>query len=143
MQPTPVTYNGFAGGVNTFVPARDIDDTEVVEATNFELYPNSVMRARNGLTKLVGSLAGTASSIFHFAASGGSECVLITAGNKLYRMPVGGGSVTDLTASLTLPSSGPWQWVVMNDKAIGVNRGTGSNANPIVVDSPTATSAAR
>lgn len=140
MRAEPVTYNGFGGGVNTLLPARDIADDEVVSAINMELYQRSVLRCRNGLTSLATGLAGPVTSIFHYRASGGLETVLFTAGNQLYRMPVGGGSVTNLTGALTLPSTGQWQWVVMGDKAVGVNRST-SAANPVVVASPTATSA--
>lgn len=137
----PVTYNGFAGGVNTLLPARDIADDEVVSAVNFELYQRTVMRSRNGLTQLATGLAGAVSSIHYYRTSGGLETVLFTAGNQIYRVPVGGGSVTNITGGLSLPSSGPWQWVVMGDRAIGVNRST-TAPNPVVIDGPTDTAAA-
>ena len=141
MKSQPFTYNGFSGGVNTLRPARDIEDHEVTEAINFELYQRSVMRVRNGLTALATGLNGPVTSILHYRMSGGLETVVFTGGTKIYRMPVGGGAVTDVTGGLTLPSSGPWQWVVMGDKAIGVNRST-TAANPVVLDSTSDTAAA-
>jgi hypothetical protein len=136
--PTPqvFSYDGFGGGLNLAVSSRDIADDELAEATNVEIVGQSDIRSRGGLTSLASSLAGAVTSIFHYRAANSTECVVFTAGDQIYRIPVGGGAVVNVTGGLTLPSSGVWQWAVLNDKCIGVNRGTGANANPVVLDSP-------
>jgi hypothetical protein len=139
-----VTYSGFAGGINTRLPAADIADNEVVDALNMELDRQNALQSRGGLVKLIdgsgGGLPGRVTSLYHYRKSDGTDTVLFTSGTKLYRMAPAGTIKTDLTSTLTLPNDAYWQWVTFNDQAIGVNRAT-SGDNPVLVASPTAVGA--
>lgn len=139
-----VTYNGFGGGINTRVPAADIADNEVVDALNLELDRQAALRSRGGTQRLIdgtgGGLPGRVTSMVYFRTITNTDCVIFTAGNKVYRMAPGGSSKVDLSSTLTLPTDTQWQWAIFENQAIGVNRAT-TGDNPIIVASPGAAAA--
>jgi hypothetical protein len=145
---------GFPGGMNTSVPATQIEDGEAVRIRNFEYDEGDNLVTRNGVIGTQGiigvwdetdwdaslwdSLGVTYSSpilsILDFEGATAFVGILFTVGTLLKSRTLNGAE-TNLTGALNLPDSVRWHWRIFNGVAVGVN-GLTSGDNPIQVVAP-------
>src|SRR5262245_1379401 len=131
----------FRGGINTALPANEIQDNEIVDALNFEYDWDGNLVVRNGVDPFnAEDYATRITSLHYFTTESGAAYVLYTNANDLYRADPDGTNVTDITSTLTLPNNTFWQWRTFQGIAIGVNQAT-SGDNPVKVDNTGAAAA--
>ena len=132
--------NGWGGGLNQSLASKDIEDNELAASLNMELTATQALRKRDG-TSLADNGATLASStlksLVTYQRNNGSEVVIGTYGNKIYRTaPADPGShtLTDITGvAITMSNNSDWDWAVMDDKLYGVDGQAATSTNPIVI----------
>lgn len=141
-----VVLDGFGGGINRSVPANEIAPDELVEAVNYELDTNTNLRVRGGTTKLntATALTNRITSVYYFRQASGAAATILTEGAKVRRFDAGTGALTDITSTVSLPSDTYWEWVTINDWAIGCNQAAqgSAHANPVKLETTGGTIAA-
>jgi hypothetical protein len=151
--PQILYLNGWPGGINTSLSAKDIADDELQDAINVELNQRRALRRRHGVsfvreaTPGNGPFGSKVTSIYHFKLSDGTETVIYTDKNNAWRRaPSAPDTTTAFTAidgslpgSTGLATTDTFRWATMDDVAIGVNGGTDGATydNPVVLTSAT------
>lgn len=129
----PGIQSDFGGGINTASPATEIADNEAVDILNFEFDQTDNLKTRRGTVKYTSatppSTTQRVTSLFQLLKADGTKFLIKTHGNDIRSITT--TTDTSIKGALTLPSDTYWQWVTFNDFAIGVNRGSGANSNPV------------
>lgn len=137
-----IQQDNWAGGINSAAQAEEIRNDQAQDIENFEYNADDNLISRVGIqTWLAATYPTRITSIHRYVDNNGTVRILYTTANKLFRANEAGGGITEITGGLTLPNDTIWQWKTFNGQAIGVNLGTGANANPVRVDN-TGTAAA-
>lgn len=125
----------WAGGINTASQAEELLPNEAQDIENFKYDSDDNLVSRSGVAQFIGATtyATRLTSLFRYVASDGTVRILWTEDNDINRSDENGGSITDITGGLTLPTDTFWQWKTFTGFAIGVNKGTGANTNPVKV----------
>lgn len=124
----------WALGMNTASPPEELRDDEAQDLENLVFDDQDNLKLRVGVQDWLGeNLSTRITSIHRYVDNTGTVRIIYTTGNIIKRADENGGNITDITGGLTLPSDTYWQWRTFNGVAIGVNGGTGANANPVVV----------
>lgn len=149
----------FSGGINQALPPHDIADSELADAENFLLNDQRQAAVRPGVTIISDDIDNTSCGtltvpsparadvveIMHYD-DGTNETVLVVSNHNsgaviVSKMSVGGGTLDPcISDGVTMAGGKRWQCVNYRGMAICANRGTGSNVNPVKLDSPTDTS---
>jgi hypothetical protein len=131
-----IQQENWAGGINSASQAEEISNVEAQDIENFEYDSDDNLIVRTGIKQFIGSTTYTTriTSIHRYVDSAGTVRIIWTNDNDIWRSDENGGSVTDITGGLTLPTNTFWQWRTFAGSAIGVNKGTGGNANPVKVN---------
>jgi hypothetical protein len=139
--PQIMYLNGWPGGINTSLSAKDIADHELQDAINVELTQRRSLRRRHGVSPVRasgGPFGSKVTSIYHYFLSDQTEQVLYTDEDNAWSRsptdPDDSGAFTVIDGSVSLGSCDWFKWVTMDDVAIGVNGtdGSGTDDNPII-----------
>lgn len=140
--------NGWGGGLNKLLPAKDIADNELADSLNMELTNSLGLRKRDGtsLADDPSALTDVTGLVRYMRSNGENHLVFAEGGSTLYRSvptTAGSHSFVDVTGGLTLSASSLWQWAIMDDKLWGVNGvAGGAQENHIVINGHAANAAA-
>ena len=124
-----------AGGMNTELPATEIEDSQAVELLNLAFEQGTALITRPGTTKdntTPSVESGRITSLFYAQFSSGSSYIIETAAADIkYRSSA--NTYTSIKGAATLPSDVPYHWKMFNDLAIGANSQTtaSGNMNPV------------
>src|SRR5262245_2635137 len=118
----------FRGGINTALPANEIQDNEIVDALNFEYDWDGNLVVRNGVDPFnAEDYATRITSLHYFTTESGAAYVLYTNANDLYRADPDGTNVTDITSTLTPTNNSLRQRPTHQSIASGNNEATAGN----------------
>jgi len=140
LQIVPSAQISFAGGINTSSAYDRLAEDECIDIKNMRFGEDDSLVARRGTYMQIDKIAAAnitdrITSVYQAQFSDGTTRDIFTLGGaspKIYEDVA--GVATDRTGALTLPTNSEfWQWKTYNDIAIGVNRGTGANTNPVKI----------
>lgn len=125
----------WAGGINTTSQAEELAPDEAQDIENFKYDSDDNLVSRTGVFQFIGSTTYSTriTSLHRYVNASGAVVFIYTQGTTIRRSDENGGSITDITGGLTIPTNTFWQWKTFTGFAIGVNKGTGANANPVKV----------
>jgi len=149
LQIVPSAQISFAGGINTSSAYDRLAEDECIDIKNMRFGEDDSLVARRGTYMQIDKIAAAnitdrITSVYQAQFSDGTTRDIFTLGGaspKIYEDVA--GVATDRTGALTLPTNSEfWQWKMFTDLAIGVNRGTGANTNPVKIASGAGNAAA-
>jgi hypothetical protein len=132
----PIRQDNWSGGINSASQADELRDDEAQDIENYVYDADDNLISRVGVQQFIGSTTFTTriTSLHRYVDNSGTVRIIWTEDNDINRSDESGGGITDITGGLTLPTNTIWQWRTFTGLAIGVNRGTGANANPVKID---------
>jgi len=129
----------FSGGLNTFNKSDKILDNQLAEVLNCQPVGPGLGPRGGTVDFQTGDSTWTdrVSSIASLNDHTNGHAIVVTEASQLRRY-TGSATWVGIKGALTLPTDTLWSWVQFNDVTlggvlIGVNRGTGSNDNPVVI----------